>query len=257
MDKNKSPDNKIFDAFIPDAKNEKLNQKELDILEKNHKFYSSNDKYIKEMVSIINGESNISIRVLDWFVTNYSKKYNTVYKIKINGREDYFYVNIEYKNQLNSYSKFYFDPFCRKKKVAYSYKSQTDSKFGVKFMTSIGQLNFFQWAIRYKIIYYVNRHLDEIVNDMKETTKANREKKLSSQQNNSDEIEEESDIDEDSADPAICSSDKINNMKIGTPKKVSSCKSSSDSKIKRQQLSKSVYDIGIKKSTVPIRLDFD
>ena len=97
------------------ASNEKFTPKERDILEKNKNFFSSDPKYIKEMLEIINGESEISIRVLDWFVANYSKKNNTSYRIKINERDEYFYVNNEYKNQLNGYSKLYFDPFCRKK----------------------------------------------------------------------------------------------------------------------------------------------
>jgi hypothetical protein len=258
-------DNKIgftnkSEDFKPENTNEKFISKEIDILEKNKKFFSADRKYIKIMLEIINGESQISIRVLDWFVTNYSKKYNTAYKIKINGREDYFYVNTEYKNQLNSYSKLYFDPFCRKKKVIYCYRSNTNTNTNkeddINFLSSIGQLNFFQWAVRNKVIHYVQLHLDEIIHDMKETTKLNKEKKLSAQQDDDDEpIEEESDDDE--PDPVICSSDKINSVKISPAKKKSSSNKSSSDKNKRQQLSHSVYDHGIKKSTVPIRLDFD
>ena len=33
-----------------------------------------NDENINLMIPIINGESNISLRIIDWFVTNYSKK---------------------------------------------------------------------------------------------------------------------------------------------------------------------------------------
>src|SRR5271154_5760781 len=140
---------------------EKFNTTELEILAKNKKFFSTDRKYIDALLEIINGESNISIRVLDWFVSNYSKKKNTVYKIRINGKEDYFYVNNEYKNQLNSYSKWYFDPFCRKQKLIYSYKDK-NNKNNISFYSSIGQLNFFQWAIRNKVIKYVQSHIKEI-----------------------------------------------------------------------------------------------
>ncbi len=129
------------------------------------------------MLKIIEGKSNISIRVLDWFVANYSKKNNTSYKINLNGKCLDFNVNIEYKNQLNAYSKQYFDPFCRKKKVVYGYRS-TDGSEIINFISSIGQLNFFQWAIRNKIIWYVKRNLIKIEKDMKETSKLNKEKKL-------------------------------------------------------------------------------
>ena len=238
--------------------NEKFTTKEKEILEKNKLFYSADPKYINEMLEIINGESEISIRVLDWFVSNYSKKNNTFYKIKINGRDDFFYVNNQYKNQLNGYSKQYFDPFCRKKKVAYTYKNNGSSK-DIIFLSSIGQLNFFQWAIRNKVIKYVKLHIKEIEEDMKETSKRNKEKKLarSKELKNSNDVEDE-EFYSDEPDPVICSSDKINNIKISPAKKISSnSKSDSDGRSKRMQLSKSVYDYGIKKTNMPIKLDFD
>ncbi len=81
--------------------NNKFNSKERDILERNKRFFSANPKYTEELLEIIDGRSTISIRVLDWFVANYSKKNNTAYKICINGTVSIFNVNIEYKNQLN------------------------------------------------------------------------------------------------------------------------------------------------------------
>lgn len=244
--------------------NEKFTTKEKEILEKNKKFFSTDFKYIKEMLEIINGESNISIRVLDWFVSNYSKKNNTFYKIKINGRDEYFYVNNQYKNQLNGYSKQYFDPFCRKKKVAYTYKNNdndnnNDNSKDITFLSSIGQLNFFQWAICNKVIRYVKRHIKEIEEDMKETSRKNKERKLAMIKEFKKSAKNNNDFYSDEPDPIICSSsDKINNIKISPIKKISSnSKSDSDGRSKRMQLSKSVYDFGIKKTNIPIKLDFD
>lgn len=250
MDINKSDDFKS-------TTNEKFTSKEKDILEKNKNFFSTDRKYIEAMLKIIDGESEISIRVLDWFVANYSKKYNTIYKIKINGIDSLFNVNIEYKNQLNGYSKQYFDPFCRKKKVIYSYKNNDGGK-DINFVSSIGQLNFFQWAIRNKIIKYVHMHLREIEDDMKETSKRNKEKKIAALKKANFSVSmEEDDIVNDNPDPIICSSDKINSVHISPFRKSSNSKSDSEGKCKRQQLSKSVYDHGIKKSNIPIKLDFE
>jgi hypothetical protein len=261
MNLNKSEDFKSYT-------DEKFTSKEKDILEKNKKFFSADQKYIQEMLDIIDGKSDISIRVLDWFVANYSKKKNTAYKIKINGVDNIFNVNIEYKNQLNGYSKQYFDPFCRKKKIIYSYKNKNWGS-EINFVSSIGQLNFFQWAIRNKVIKYVQMHLKEIENDMKETSKLNKEKKLAALSNALDDSDSDTDIiRNDEADPVICSSDKINSVHISPAKKSSNCRSSNskssnsksdseNSRSKRQQLSKSVYDHGIKKSNIPIKLDFD
>ena len=265
MNTNKSEDFKSFT-------NEKFTSQEKDILEKNKKFFSADRKYVRAMLEIIDGNSDISIRILDWFVANYSKKNNTAYRIKINGVVNIFNVNIEYKKQLNGYSKQYFDPFCRKKKIIYSYKNNKSTS-EINFVSSIGQLNFFQWAIRNKVIKYVQLHLKEIEHDMKETTKLNKEKKLAALLNAS----EDSDSDGDTSkihdpDPVICSSKDINSLHISPNRKTSSCKSSSnkssnskssnsksdsDNRTRRQQLSRSVYDHGIKKSNIPIKLDFD
>ncbi|QGR53834.1 hypothetical protein [Moumouvirus maliensis] len=235
--------------------NEKFTTKELDILERNKKFFSSNKKYIITMLDIIQGKSNISIRVLDWFVANYSKKNNTTYKIRKNGKYEEFNVNDEYKNQLRGYTKQYFDPFCRKKKVIYEYRFDDDDKI-IHFISSIGQLNFFQWAITYKVIKYVEMKLKKIEKDMKETSKLNKEKKLNSQ-NNSTKSDEIDSCYVDEIDPIICSSEKINSLHISPGKKNSNIKTDSDSRNKRQQLSRSVYDRGIKKSNCPIKLDFE
>ena len=105
---------------------------------------------------------------------------------------------------------------------------------------------------------YVQLHIKEIEEDMKETSKKNKEKKLAAISNaNSDSDDDNDNINSDDPDPIICSSDKINNVCISPAKKTSSTKSDSDGRNKRQQLSKSVYDYGIKKSTIPIKLDFE
>lgn len=138
----------------------------------------------------------------------------------------------------------------------------------IKLISSIGQLNFFQWAIRNKIIKYVQKNLDLIEADMKEVSKQNKARKKN-QKSDSDARSENNyldkkisnDIDDDCPDPEICSSEKINSVKINSNSKSSvkssSNKSSSERTNRRQQLSKSVYEYGIKKSNIPIRLDFE
>jgi len=129
----------------------KLLSKEEVLLDSLHEFYK-NKNNIEKILPIVTGNSEISLRVLDYFVTNYSK-YNNV-NIKKKNTINY-NVYQDYKNKLKSYNKRFFDPFCRinKKnstnKIAFKYE---DDKYIV---TTIGQLNFFRWAIRNKIIDYV------------------------------------------------------------------------------------------------------
>ena len=50
------------------------------LLESLSKFYK-NEYYKTELLSILQNKKNVSLRSIDWFITNYSKKYNTYYNI--------------------------------------------------------------------------------------------------------------------------------------------------------------------------------
>jgi len=130
------------------------------LLQKLLQFYQK-DGNLDKILSIINGESRVSLPLIDWFVTNYSKKYYTVLKIKDrHGVEKRFKVYIDYKLKLKAYSKKRFDPFCRWDRITIPYHDD------VYIQTTIGQLNFFKWALEYKIIDFIREYLDHIEADM-------------------------------------------------------------------------------------------
>ena len=113
------------------------------------------------MLRIINGDVNISLRIVDWFTTNYAKKHFTVYNLTDDrGTTRRFKVYIEYKLKLDGSSKQKFDPFCRWDRINVPYK---DDKY---IETTIGQLNFFMWAIENQVIDYIEENYDEIEKDM-------------------------------------------------------------------------------------------
>jgi len=123
-------------------------------------FYESPDN-LNKMMRIINGETPISIRIVDWFVTNYSKKYYTVYELVLpNGNAQRFKVYNDYKLKLKAYSKRRFDPFCRWERIPIPYGEDAYIE------TTIGQLNFFKWAIEHQILEYIESHHEEIERDM-------------------------------------------------------------------------------------------
>lgn len=139
---------------------------ENDFLEENKQFFLSNTKYIDILLDVLDKKSELSLRGLDWFLTNYSKKNNTCYEF--DGKT--FYVHNEYKNKLdNIETRQYFDPFCRSVKINCSY-TNSDTGKTINFVSSIGQLNFFQWAIQNKVIECAKTHIKEIENDIKEMT---------------------------------------------------------------------------------------
>ena len=133
-----------------------------------NKFFFNNYSNINSMLPIINGESDISLRIIDWFVTNYSKKNNISYY----NDSQLFNVYINYKKQLKAYSKKQFDPFCRRNRINYNYNNNDDY-----LETTVGQLNFFKWAIKNKIINYIINNLTSIEMDMTKSLKLSLEKK--------------------------------------------------------------------------------
>lgn len=133
-------------------------------------FYKD-EKYLNRMLSIITGDSKTSLRIVDWFVTNYAKKNYTLYPIKEkSGNTIRFKVYFDYKLKLKAYSKKRFDPFCRWDRISIPYKN------GTYIETTIGQLNFFKWAIEHEVIEYVEEHYDIIENDMNNHNSTSRKK---------------------------------------------------------------------------------
>lgn len=134
------------------------------------KFYENRD-FLKRMVSIINGESRISLRIVDWFVTNFAKKYFTVYDIPNHLNESVrFKVYNEYKLKLKAYAKVRFDPFCRWERITIPYDDNNYME------TTLGQLNFFKWAIENLIIDFIEENYATIENDMNSRNSTSRRK---------------------------------------------------------------------------------
>jgi len=132
-----------------------------DLLMKNLMDFYKDKENLNKMMRIINGESKISLRIVDWFVTNFAKKYYTVYEIpNMRNGTMRFKVYNDYKLKLKAYSKQRFDPFCRWERITVPYDEE-------KFMeTTIGQLNFFKWAIENKIMDFIETNYTDIENDM-------------------------------------------------------------------------------------------
>jgi len=140
-------------------------------------FFHKKD-HVDELLPVIEGTSKISLRILDWFVTNYSKKFNTNYAIhgKEGGMKN-FMVYISYKSQLKGYQKKQFDPFCRRERIKFIVQD------GKEIITTVGQLNFFRWAIENKILRYISENFIEIEKDMNESLKNMYKKKDDDEKN--------------------------------------------------------------------------
>lgn len=172
-------------SLIPNKLSEKINLNEnkyinnqiellyLDLLE----FYN-NPKNLNKFINTINGNiSNISLRLIDWFSTNYSKKYYTIYNLNNeNGKR--FKVFDSYKLKLKAYGKDNFDTFSRGKRILISYRENNNELSPIQDKeTTIGQMNFFKWIIENDIIEYILQNLDDIKKDMDSRSSTSKKKK--------------------------------------------------------------------------------
>ena len=162
------------------------------------KEYYKNEKNIKKLLNIIHqSDTKISLRIIDWFVTNYSKKKNIYYSIykKSDGTKTFESDNNEfvkhfntyhaYKSQLKSYSKKKFDPFCRRDRIDFEYNDNNEKKIE----TTIGQLNFFKWAIDNLIIDFIIKDYNVIEEDMtKSFQQIKKHKKISNERKKRQEL---------------------------------------------------------------------
>ena len=193
------------------------------------KFYDENNN-LEKMLRIINGESPISLRIIDWFATNYAKKFFTVYDVGANRR---FKVYVDYKLKLKAYSKRRFDPFCRWDRITIPYSN------GTFIQTTIGQLNFFKWALENGVVAYIEAHYSDIEDDMNARNSTSRRNNASLVAE--DEDGEEADL-EASDSKSMSNSNKANN--------------NNKTRKKREELSISATK-SIKKETVEIVVSFN
>lgn len=122
---------------------------------KPHKKFSSCDSDTSNM-----SQGSTSLRMLDYFVTNYARRMETSYILQNEETKEtsIFVVYVEYKTALDEFHKDLIDPFCR--------SCQDDGIEHMRdFMSRLRQLNFFKWAFSHKVVDYVIQHADEIEQD--------------------------------------------------------------------------------------------
>ena len=132
-----------------------------DFIVQNLQMFYNETGNLEKITPILKGESPISLRLVDWFITNYAKKNNTSYMM---GTKQ-FLVHFNYKRELKAYSKKLFDPFCRRDRIMFEALNQPS------IMTTVGQLNFFRWFIEKKILDYIEENRTAIEADMNASIK--------------------------------------------------------------------------------------
>ncbi len=133
-------------------------------------YYHTNPEHMHILEDIIEGKYTISLRVIDWFITHYSKYNNILYWIDTKQDRLYetikeihpnlrkFHLYLEYRSQLKSYTKYFFDPFRRHDRISFIVKHKPRTVIE----TTVGQLNFFRWVFQNHILEYILKYQKDI-----------------------------------------------------------------------------------------------
>lgn len=135
----------------------------------------------KKVVSILRGECRVSLRMMDWMVTSHSRTIS----LRIRSPDGHqVYVHDEYRSILNAYRRRHFDPFRRTIKTESGLPDTSLCRLHVQsagteevFDTSIGQLNFLEWATRCGVVEYVEANREALESAMNKATAAIRDKR--------------------------------------------------------------------------------
>jgi hypothetical protein len=144
----------------PQTRRRKIHCKQELIINSLQKFYADRTD-TDDVMKLLQGTSVISLRLIDWFVTNYARQHTISYIL--NSQEFLVYMN--YKSQLKAYSKKLFDPFCRRERIMFQIPGQE------QILTTVGKLNFFRWAIEKGVINYIQMNLVKIEKEMNASTR--------------------------------------------------------------------------------------
>jgi hypothetical protein len=227
----------------PQTRKRKIDCKPELVISSLQRFYSSHPE-IKKVLTYLNGEAPLSLRIIDWFVTKYSRK-NFV-RYQLNGQD--FLVYLSYKGQLKAYSKQYFDPNCRRERIMFKIQDQE------QFMTTIGKLNFFRWALESKILEYIEAHEEEIRTGynsyLKDTTQTQKRAK------NETASSTDSNVSSDSVQSNITVSTQVSQGTQGTQSSQGSSSTTRTTRRRRTKQTPSSLN-KLQVYTTPIELKFD
>lgn len=136
------------------------------LLDSLKRFYQNNS-FEEIVLPILRDRKPICLRDLDWLVTNYSVSHPVIYPDPQGDNGQPFNVHDSYEMHLELWKKKLFDPFQRGQRIHFTVN-------GEKVVTTIAQLNFFRWAIKYGVIDWaiknkqaINDHYDATTNKRK------------------------------------------------------------------------------------------
>lgn len=125
-------------------------------------YYENNDQLVSTLVEVATQKFGVSQRLMDYYCTNFAKKFGVVTVLKTSYGPNAVHVFSLYKDWLRHYRRRSFDPFRRRERVLFEHPHEP----GTLLETTVAQLNFLRWADMYGIIEHMRQNLALIESDM-------------------------------------------------------------------------------------------
>jgi len=116
------------------------------------------------LVPVAKQEYGISLRLLDYCMTNWAKKTRVMVELPTGHGPTPLNIFSLYKDWLRFYRRRGFDPFRRRERIFFTWTPDGEPEETLD--TTVAQLNFLSWAEKHGILEYVYRHKDQIEEDM-------------------------------------------------------------------------------------------
>lgn len=148
----------VVDKDLVDA-DDVISRKDEVLLNSVLQWYNEEESRVQTFSDIVNHKNGLSLRIIDWLITNFSKAFSVAIEsegLPRNLRKDY------HKN-LSAHNKKNFDPFARRRRihiVLFTHERR---------VSTIGQLNFFRWFLSKDLVGFLLQNKSVIEKHMKDS----------------------------------------------------------------------------------------
>lgn len=145
-------------SFIWCSTTDGLSRSDEVLLDSVLRWYNEDSRRVEDFLLIVKRKNGMSLRVIDWLVTNFSKTNSVILETDGVPRD----LNRDYQKNLSAYNKRNMDPFARRNKISITIYGKESRN------STVGQLNFFRWFLKNNIVEFLKQNKGIVESHMKD-----------------------------------------------------------------------------------------
>lgn len=151
--------------YVPDS-DKRISRKDEVLLTSVLDWYNADESRVQQFIDIVKHKNGLSLRIIDWLITNFSKKVSV--SIETRGLPGDLYR--DYHKNLSAHNKKNFDPFARRQRICILLFGK-ERRF-----STIGQLNFFRWFLQKNLCDFLLENKSVIEKNMRDYEKSSKKR---------------------------------------------------------------------------------